>query len=130
MPGSELGPLEQRVMAHLWRLGPSTVAEVVADLNVPPAMPLAYTTVMTILARLLEKGYVSRTKEGRGFRYAATVDEASLPIAAARREFEQLVERIGPATVAAFAADLADADPDLVRKLRDLAGSDEPDRRP
>jgi predicted transcriptional regulator len=129
MPGEVLGPLERRVMTHLWRIGPSTVAEVVTELNVGAATPLAYTTVMTILGRLLDKGYVSRAKEGRGFRHAAAVDEADLPTAAAKREFQQLVERVGPATVAAFAADLADADPELIKRLREFATADEADDR-
>ncbi len=120
-----LGPLERRVMTHLWNAGPSTVGEVVATLNAGDSSPHAYTTVMTILARLFEKAYVTRTKEGRGFRYVAAVDEASIGSVAARRELQQLVERYGQATVAAFAADLAGADPDLVRRLRDLAERDD-----
>lgn len=39
---------------------------------------LAYTTVMTILVRLHEKGLVTRQKDGRQYRYTAAVDEASL----------------------------------------------------
>ena len=37
---------------------------------------LAVTTVATILGRLAERGYVSRTKEGRQFRWRAEVSEA------------------------------------------------------
>ena len=125
-----LGPLERRVMTHLWTAGPSTVAEVVGGLNVGASAPLAYTTVMTILARLFEKGYVTRTKDGRGFRYAAAADEASIGTVAARRELQALVDRYGRATVAAFAADLAGVDPQLVTRLRELAEhGDEAGRR-
>jgi len=49
-----LGPLERKVMVRLWAAGPSTVAEVVAALNEGSATPLAYTTVMTVLARELD----------------------------------------------------------------------------
>jgi predicted transcriptional regulator len=116
-----LGPLERRVMSQLWQVGPSSVAEVLAALNDGSSPPLAYTTVMTTLARLFGKHYVSRTKDGRGFRYVAAVDEAALPSAAGKRELQQLIERYGPANVAAFAADLAAAHPELVRRLRELA---------
>jgi predicted transcriptional regulator len=119
-----LGPLELRVMSHLWHAGPSTVSEVLAGLNAGPTSALAYTTVMTVLARLFEKGYVSRAKVGRGFQYEARVDEAALPTAAAKRELQQLVDRYGRATVAAFAVDLAGADPELMERLRELAGRD------
>ena len=125
MPTDVLGPLERKVMVRLWAGGPSTVAEVVAALNDGSASPLAYTTVMTILARLFEKGFVSRAKDGRGFRYTAVADESELEAAAAKRDVRQLIERYGPTTVATFAADLAGADPELVRRLGELAETTE-----
>ncbi|MCI0344901.1 MAG: BlaI/MecI/CopY family transcriptional regulator [Chloroflexi bacterium] len=116
-----LGPLERRVMERLWRAGPSTVGETREALNARSESPLAYTTVMTILVRLHEKGYLTRTREGRHFRYTAAFDEASLPAAAGRRELRQLIERHGASTVAAFAIDLAGAGSDLALRLRELA---------
>jgi predicted transcriptional regulator len=116
-----LGPLERRVMEQLWRSGPSTVGEVLDALNAASPDALAYTTVMTTLTRLHEKGYLTRAKEGRGFRYAAAVDEASLAGMAGRRELQRLIERHGASAVAAFAADLSEANGDLVARLRDLA---------
>jgi predicted transcriptional regulator len=121
VPTDVLGPLERKVMAQLWAAGPSTVAEVAAALNDGATAPLAYTTVMTILARLFEKGFVSRTKDGRGFRYTAAAEESGLEAAAAKRDLRQLIERYGSTTVASFAADLAGADPELVRRLREMA---------
>jgi predicted transcriptional regulator len=121
-----LGPLERRVMSQLWQAGPSSVAEVLVALNDGSSPPLAYTTVMTTLTRLFGKQYVSRTKDGRGFRYVAAVDEAGLPTAAGKRELQQLIDRYGPANVATFAADLAVANPDLVRRLRELADDNDP----
>ena len=47
-----LGPLERRIMAHMWQSGPSTVAEARDALNKASSPRLAYTTVMTILVRL------------------------------------------------------------------------------
>jgi predicted transcriptional regulator len=108
-------------MDQLWRSGSSTVAEVLAALNDGAATPLAYTTVMTILARLFEKGFVSRTKDGRGFRYSAAFEESGLETVAAKRDVRQLIERYGSTTVATFAVDLAGADPELVRRLREIA---------
>jgi predicted transcriptional regulator len=108
-------------MEQLWRSGPSTVGEVLDALNAASPDVLAYTTVMTTLARLHEKGYLTRVKEGRGFRYTAAVDETSLADMAGRRELQKLIERHGVSAVAAFAADLSEADSDLVARLRDLA---------
>ena len=123
-----VGPLERRVMDHLWRSGPSTVGEVRAALNLESPQQLAYTTVMTILVRLSDKGYLSRTREGRHFRYAAAFDEASLPAAVGRRELRRLIERHGADSVAGFAADLAGVDSELTARLRKLADLDEDGR--
>ena len=120
-----LGPLERRIMAHVWRSGPSTVAETRDALNEASSQQLAYTTVMTILVRLHEKGYLTRTREGRHFCYAAAFDEASLPAAAGRRELRRLIERHGAETLAGFAADLTGADSELTAGLRELANSEE-----
>jgi predicted transcriptional regulator len=108
-------------MDQLWRSGSSTVAEVLVALNGVAATRLAYTTVMTILTRLLEKGFVTRRRDGRGFRYSAAVVESALEAAAAKRDIRHLIERYGSTTVATFAADLAGADPELVRRLREMA---------
>ena len=60
---------ETDLMEVLWERGPSTVSEVRDALN----DELAYTTVLTILRTLEEKGYVDHREEGRAHRYAATV---------------------------------------------------------
>lgn len=61
---------ELDVMDVLWRLGSATVAEVREDLE----DELAYTTVLTMLQTLEEKGHVEHEQEGRAYRYHPTVD--------------------------------------------------------
>jgi len=63
---------ELDVMGVLWDEGSSTVAEVRERL----ADPLAYTTVLTILRTLEEKGHVGHVEEGRAYRYHALVDRS------------------------------------------------------
>ncbi len=60
---------ELDIMGVLWRRGPSTVAEVRAELE----DDLAHNTVLTMFKVMEGKGYVSRSLEGRAHRYAATV---------------------------------------------------------
>ncbi len=60
---------EADLMEALWERGASTVAEVREFLN----DELAYTTVLTILRTLEDKGYVDHREEGRAHRYSATV---------------------------------------------------------
>lgn len=114
-----LGPLERRVMGQLWAHGPQTVGEILAALNAGRGRPLAYTTVMTILVRLHQKGYATRELEGRHFRYAAAVEESALAEHAGRRELGRLIERYGAESVAGFAADLGKSG--LAARLETLA---------
>jgi BlaI family penicillinase repressor len=62
-------PRELAVMSVLWRRGPSTVTEVREGLE----DDLAYTTVLSALQTLEEKGYVTHEAAGRAYRYAAAV---------------------------------------------------------
>jgi predicted transcriptional regulator len=66
-----LGELETAVMEVLWRdPGPQRVRDVLDALNTE--RNLAYTTVMTVLDNLHRKGWVSRERDGRAYRYIAT----------------------------------------------------------
>lgn len=72
---------ELDVMDVLWEHGPATVAEVQGAL----ADELAYTTVLTILRTLEEKGHVGHQEAGRAYRYHALVDRAVAGRSALRR---------------------------------------------
>jgi predicted transcriptional regulator len=63
---------ELRLMNVLWEHGPSSVAEVANRLPKTPS--LAYSTVLTTMRILEEKGYVRHTKDSRAFVYHAVVD--------------------------------------------------------
>jgi predicted transcriptional regulator len=62
-----LGPRETDVMNLLWNEGPATVREIHSVLGSEGG--IAYTTVMTTMSRLAEKGILSREKEGLDYRY-------------------------------------------------------------
>ena len=63
-------PRELEVMGILWRLGSATVSEVRDAIE----EDLAYTSVLSALQTLEEKGYVRHEAEGRAYRYFATID--------------------------------------------------------
>lgn len=63
----DLAPLELGCLQALWPLGEASVRQVHAALQ--PVRPRAYTTIMTILDRLAQKGYVERRKRGRAWVY-------------------------------------------------------------
>lgn len=62
-----LGDLEAEVMAVVWEKGEVTVQDVKEALE--PSRPLAYTTIMTVLWRLVKKGMLERHKEGKAYLY-------------------------------------------------------------
>jgi predicted transcriptional regulator len=63
-----LGPLEMRILGLLDGADATSVQEIQAALA-RSGHDLAYTTVMTVLGRLHEKGLLSRTKDGRRYVY-------------------------------------------------------------
>lgn len=68
---TNLTDAELRLMEVLWRKGSATVSEVVEGL--PDSVPLAYSTVLTTLRILENKGYVEHGKDGRAFVYQPLV---------------------------------------------------------
>jgi predicted transcriptional regulator len=72
---------ELDVMGVLWALGSATVAEVRERL----VDQLAYTTVLTVLRTLEEKGYVGHQEEGRAHRYRPLVGREATGKSALRR---------------------------------------------
>src|ERR1700733_12817102 len=61
-------PLELLCLRALWSLGEGNVKAV--QRIVAESRPLAYTTIMTVLDRLVRKGMLARRKIGRSFTYA------------------------------------------------------------
>ena len=69
-------PLELVCLNALWSLEQGTVKDVLR--LVAPNRPLAYTTVMTVLDRLVHRGTVTRRKAGRAFVYAPAVSRDAM----------------------------------------------------
>lgn len=103
------GELEAAIMARVWSASrPLLVREIWAALR--PEREPAYNTVLTVVEILYRKGWLAREKDGRAFRYWATVTredyaaglmgeafDASTDRVATLRRF---VERIDPAEAA------------------------------
>lgn len=111
-----LGPLQTRVFRVLTKKGPNTVREVTDALQWPK--PLAYTTVMTVLGTLFQKGIVARTKRGKGFVYTARYAEEELRGLMAKHLIGELVDDFGDVALAHFASALDGVDRRRLRTLR------------
>ena len=80
---------------------------------------LAYTTVMTVLARLCEKGVVLRERAGRAFAYTAVVDEAEVTARRMRRLLDSRDDRA--AVLSRFVGALSADDEKVLVDLLDRA---------
>jgi predicted transcriptional regulator len=68
------GDLQAEVMAAVWELGEARVDDVRA--RQPAARRSAYTTIQTVMNRLVERGLLVRQREGKAFVYRPRYDEA------------------------------------------------------
>jgi predicted transcriptional regulator len=108
------GELEALVLAALREAdGPATAGWVRERLG----GGLAYTTVITILTRLLAKGVVTRERTGRSFAWTSASDQAGLAAHRMRRVLDAESDR--EAVLASFVTGLG---PDDERLLRELLG--------
>ena len=87
---------EVKLMNVLWVRGASTVHDVVDALPADP--PLAYSTVLTTLRILEDKGYLKHKKDGRAFLYVPRVPREQAQRSAMRlllsRFFENSAEQL------------------------------------
>lgn len=109
---------ELDLMNVLWDLGPSTVAEVREAL----ADDLAYTTVLTLLRVMEEKGLVTHEEEGRAHRYRPLVARGDARSSALRRITRRLFSGDPELLVTRMVEDEALSTEELER-LRDLLDS-------
>ncbi len=120
-PRRPSGALETEVLATLWAAdAPLTPREVQRELG----EGLAYTTVMTALARLHEKGVVTREKQGRAYAYTPLLDTPGIAAARMRALLDEGGDR--EAVLARFLGTLSDADE---RTLAELLNEPRPDDR-
>ena len=132
-----LGELEAAIMAHCWAAAvaagaldgaPQTVAEVHQALTAS-GRRCAYTTVMTVMGRLVEKGLLRRSEgigrsgPGSSYHYWQTQDEDAFIADASRQRVSALIATFGDVALAQFADALGTLDPARLATLVQLSQS-------
>jgi predicted transcriptional regulator len=115
-----LHELESEVMEALWRIGEASVRSIMQALN-RGGRERAYTTYMTIMARLHKKGLLTRRREGKTDFYAPAYEREEYLTLRARAEVDDLVANYGDAALSQFAQQMARLDPARRRALQRLA---------
>ena len=112
-----MGALEDHVMEYLWALdAPASAVEVHQGV----APELAYTTMTTVLTRLVDKGRLQRARAGRSFVYVPLSSEAD-------HRASSMTDTLGAAgdrtaVLSRFVDSLATDDVEVLRRLLDEDG--------
>jgi predicted transcriptional regulator len=102
---------ELDVMTVLWDLGSATVAE--ARERLPDQ--LAYTTVLTVLRTLEEKGLVTHLQEGKAYRYVPLVERQVAGQSAVTRLLETIFRGTPELLLTQLVSDRSLSDEELQR---------------
>jgi predicted transcriptional regulator len=117
-----LGPLEAEVMAVLWAIPEATVRAVAERLNAGRGgRPLAYTTVMTVMSRLAEKGLLDRTLTGKTYAYRPRQSQAEFLAGLSNDRVQALIQEFGELALAQFLGHLEQLEPGQLDRLVELA---------
>jgi predicted transcriptional regulator len=114
-----LGSLELEVMEFMWQAGEATVRQVGEVIS--RKRSIAYTTVMTVMGHLVDKGLLSRTLEGKKYRYQVAQSKDEFLYQASQRMIRTLINDFGDLAIAGFLGEIGQLEPDRLEQLRRLA---------
>ena len=103
-------------MDVLWRGEDFAVRDVQGKLG----RPIAYTTVMTVMTRLAEKGLLSRVARGRAYVYRPKLSKQEYAEALSRSRVRSLIDDFGELAIAQFAEELEQVDPERAKRLGEM----------
>jgi predicted transcriptional regulator len=122
LPGPPpLHELEAEVMDAVWERGEASVREVMEALNGRAEKERAYTTYMTIMARLDSKGLLDRRRQGKTDFYTPRYARDQYADLRARAAVDSIVDEFGDLALAHIARQLAGLDPRRRHALQRLA---------
>ena len=111
----EMSPAEFAVMKALWRLGRGTVAEIRAEYSAAVGES-AYTTVMTLLGRLADKGAVRVDKRRQPYTYRPAFRRESV----LRKRLRDFVDVVFDGSADSLVMQLLETDRLSVEELREI----------
>ena len=116
-----LGSLELEVMGFMWQMKESTVQEVTDAINRKRSeRRAAYTTIMTVLVHLVDKGLLTRIKEGKKYRYKVALTRQKFIQERAKSRLQDLIGDFGDIAIAQFLAEAQNIGVDRLERLRNL----------
>lgn len=113
-----LGDLEADIMDIVWAWGTATVRQVHNRLN--KDRPLAYTTVMTVMSRLADKGILNKDKAGAAFVYKPSTTRDAFMESAVREVITGLLGDFSTPAINQFVASIETVYPEKLNELAKL----------
>ncbi len=113
-----LGKLEAEVMQCMWACNEGTVQHVVEEIGHRRA--LAYTTVMTVMGHLVDKGLLTRTSEGKRYLYRVAQSRDEFLRTASQNVVRQTLSDFGDLAIAGFMGEISKVKPEKFAELRSL----------
>jgi predicted transcriptional regulator len=124
-PGSEglekmLGKLEAQVMEAVWNADGAVCVDDVREALSAAGKEAAYTTIMTTLSRLFNKGLLAREQQGKAYYYAARVTRRELTSGVTKQVIDSLLTTFAEPAMAYFVEALGADHPDKLAALADM----------
>ncbi len=121
-----LGALEAAIMEYLWRVEGGTVRDVVEHLE--RRRPVAYTTVMTVMTRLVEKGLLGRDRVGKTYQYRVVRSREDFLGEVSGQIVDDLLADFGDVAIAQFLSRIERVAPEKLAGLLQLARENQEER--
>ncbi len=113
-----LGDLETDIMEIVWADSEITVREVYEQLKAQ--REIAYTTVMTVMSRLAEKGLLKKIKEGAAYLYRATSSREEFTQSTVKKIINELLADFTAPAISQFVESLGNEKPEKMEELARL----------
>lgn len=112
-----LPPLEAEVLRTVWKKGRASVRDVWLAMR-SCGKRRAYTTIMSVMVRLYQKGFLRRKKHGKRYIYEPAISQADALRLIIRSFIQNILRWFGEPASAYFVEELSDLLPTTTNKLR------------
>jgi predicted transcriptional regulator len=112
------GELEAAIMERVWEREQTTIGKVHQDLT--GEREVAFNTVMTVMNRLVEKGFLYKERRGRSHLYFPVQDRHSFMQEVSKTVAKGLIRDFSDYAVSQFASALAETDPEKLEELEQI----------
>ncbi|MCI0414473.1 BlaI/MecI/CopY family transcriptional regulator [bacterium] len=116
-----LGELEAEIMEVVWERGEVTVRQVQERLE--RKREIAYTTVMTVMSRLAEKGLLRQIRDGMAFSYRPAYSKEEFTEGSVKKILTELLEDFSAPVLHQFVNSVQESQPERMEELARLVES-------